>query len=157
MQIVPSQDVIGAEIRGVDLAAPISDEVFQRIETAFNTHSVLCFPQQVLKEVETVGATRTRAGVVSRALNLPLGQPVNLEEWALARKRLFDTNVFRSVDIQAVPLGDPVNGIQPVKARRLLRSLKMINSRRAAISLVCQSRASSAVQEVQPASLSRAV
>ena len=54
MQIVPSQDVIGAEIRGVDLAAPISDEVFRRIETAFNTHAVICFPQQVLKEEQLI-------------------------------------------------------------------------------------------------------
>jgi outer membrane protein assembly factor BamA len=74
-------------------------------------------PQQILQDIETVGATRTRAGVVRRALHLPVGQPVNLEQWALARKRLFDTNVFRSVDIQAVPLGDPVNGVQQVQAR----------------------------------------
>jgi len=73
--------------------------------------------QQVLQSVETVGATRTREGVVRRALRLPIGQPANLEEWALARKRLFDTNVFRSVDIQAIPLGDPVSGIQFVQAR----------------------------------------
>jgi outer membrane protein insertion porin family len=73
--------------------------------------------QQVLQSVETVGATRTREGVVRRALHLPIGQPANLEEWALARKRLFDTNVFRSVDIQAIPLGDPVNGLQYVQAR----------------------------------------
>jgi outer membrane protein assembly factor BamA/autotransporter translocation and assembly factor TamB len=73
-------------------------------------------PQQVLQEVETVGATRTREGIVSRALRLPVGRPVNLEEWALARKRLFDTNVFRSVDIQAVPIGDAVDGVQQVRA-----------------------------------------
>jgi len=74
-------------------------------------------PQQVLRDVVTVGATRTREGVVRGALRLPVGQPVNLEEWALARKRLFDTNVFRSVDIQAVPLADAVEGVQPVQAR----------------------------------------
>jgi outer membrane protein assembly factor BamA len=73
-------------------------------------------PEQVLQNVETVGATRTREGIVSRALRLPVGRPVDLEEWALARKRLFDTNVFRSVDIQAVPLGEPVNGVQQVQA-----------------------------------------
>ena len=42
---------------------------------------------------------------------------MNLEEWALARKRLFDTNVFRSVDIQAVPIGDAGDGVQQVRAR----------------------------------------
>lgn len=74
-------------------------------------------PQQLLQEVETVGTTRTREGVVARALRLTPGQPVNLAEWSLARKRLYDTNVFRAVDIQAVPLGDPVDGVQQVKAR----------------------------------------
>ena len=32
MQIVPSQDVIGAVIEGVDLAQPLSDAEFSRIE-----------------------------------------------------------------------------------------------------------------------------
>ena len=73
-------------------------------------------PQQVLREVETSGATRTREGIVNRALRLHVGQPVNLEEWSLARKRLFDTNVFRAVDIQAAPMGDPVDGQQDVRA-----------------------------------------
>ena len=72
---------------------------------------------QILQDVVTTGTSRTREGVVTRALRLPLGEPVNLEQWSLARKRLFDTNVFRSVDIQAVPIGDPVDGDQPVRAR----------------------------------------
>jgi outer membrane protein insertion porin family len=74
-------------------------------------------PQQVLREVVTSGATRTREGVVSRALNLPVDAPVNLEEWARARKRLYDTNVFRQVDVTAEPMGEAAGGIQPVRAR----------------------------------------
>ncbi|MDH4067223.1 MAG: BamA/TamA family outer membrane protein, partial [Acidobacteriota bacterium] len=73
-------------------------------------------PQQVLKDVYTTGATRTRAGVVDRALRLRVGEPVNLDDWAEARRRLYDTNVFRTVDVQAVPLGDVVDGVQPVRA-----------------------------------------
>jgi outer membrane protein insertion porin family len=73
-------------------------------------------PRQVLREVVTSGATRTREGIVDRALRLRVGQPVNLEEWSMARKRLFDTNVFRAVDIQAVPMGEPVGGEQDVRA-----------------------------------------
>jgi len=34
----------------------------------------------------------------------------------VARKRLYDTNVFRLVDLQPVPTGEPVNGVQQVKA-----------------------------------------
>ena len=73
--------------------------------------------QEILKEVVTSGTTRTREGVLTRALRLRVGQPANAEEWALARKRVFDTNVFRTVDIQSVPIGDPVDGVQPVQAR----------------------------------------
>jgi len=73
--------------------------------------------QQVLQEVETSGRDVTRGDVLTEALRFELGKPVNLDEWALARKRLYDTNVFRLVEIQPVPVGEAVNGVQPVKAR----------------------------------------
>ena len=94
------------------IATPVSDN--QQVDMNL---TVVEGPQQVLQDVQTTGATRTRDGVVRRALRLPVGRPVNLQEWALARKRLFDTNVFRSVDIELVPLGDPVEGVQQVRAR----------------------------------------
>jgi outer membrane protein assembly factor BamA/autotransporter translocation and assembly factor TamB len=72
--------------------------------------------QQVLREVEMSGLEVTRGKVLAEALRFELGAPVNLDEWALARKRLYDTNVFRLVDIQPQPLGDTVNGVQPIKA-----------------------------------------
>jgi outer membrane protein assembly complex protein YaeT len=76
--------------------------------------------QQVLREVTTVGATQTREGVIRRALRLRPGQPVNLADWSQARKRLYDTNVFRQVDIEAVPMPptteESAAGIQPVRA-----------------------------------------
>jgi outer membrane protein insertion porin family len=73
-------------------------------------------PQQVLQDVELTGLEVTSGQVLTEALNFELGAPVNLDAWALARKRLYDTNVFRTVDLQPVPLGDPVDGVQPVKA-----------------------------------------
>jgi outer membrane protein assembly factor BamA len=54
--------------------------------------------------------------VLTQALRFELGQPVDLDEWALARKRLYDTNVFRVVDIQPVPVDAAANGVQQVKA-----------------------------------------
>ena len=45
----------------------------------------------------------TRGKVITQALRFELGKPANLDEMALARKRLYDTNVFRQVDIQTVP------------------------------------------------------
>lgn len=73
-------------------------------------------PQQVLQDVEITGNEVTNGKVLTQALRFELGKPVDLDELTLARKRLYDTNVFRLVDIQPVPLGDPVNGVQPVKA-----------------------------------------
>ena len=76
--------------------------------------------QQVLREVSTSGATRTREGVLHRTLRLRIGAPVNLADWAQARKRLYDTNVFQQVDIEPVPLTptteESAAGIQPVRA-----------------------------------------
>ena len=82
--------------------------------------AVLEGPQQVLKEVSTQGATRTDDDVIRRALRLRIGAPVDLASWSLARKRLYDTNVFRQVDIEPVPITptaeESAAGLQPVRA-----------------------------------------
>jgi outer membrane protein insertion porin family len=76
--------------------------------------------QQVLREVTIQGSARTDEDVVRRALRLRIGQPVNLGAWAQARKRLYDTNVFRQVDIEPIPLDvtadDVAGGVQRVRA-----------------------------------------
>jgi taurine dioxygenase len=65
MRIVPSGDVIGAEIGDVDLAQPLADADFAEIEAAFNRHAVLCFPGQHLDEAQLVAFAR-RFGEVER-------------------------------------------------------------------------------------------
>ena len=65
MQITPSQNVIGAEITGVDLARNLSAAEFSHIEDAFNRHSVVCFPQQQLDEPQLVAFAR-RFGEVEK-------------------------------------------------------------------------------------------
>jgi taurine dioxygenase len=65
MQIVPSGDVIGAEIRGIDLAERLSQADFAQIEAAFNEHAVLSFPQQRLDEPQLIAFAR-RFGEVER-------------------------------------------------------------------------------------------
>jgi outer membrane protein assembly factor BamA/autotransporter translocation and assembly factor TamB len=85
-------------------------------DTVVLTFTIVEGPQQVLQSVELAGNEITHNKVLTQALRFKLGQPVDLDEWALARKRLYDTNVFRLVDIQPVASGDPVNGVQPVKA-----------------------------------------
>lgn len=95
----------------VEAQPAISDD-----DTVVLTFSVTEGPQQVLQEVQLAGLDVTSDKVVTQALRFELGKPVDLDAWALARKRLYDTNVFRLVDLQPVPLGDQVNGVQPVKA-----------------------------------------
>lgn len=65
MEIVPSPDVIGAEIQDVDLAKPLPDAEFSRIEAAFNKHAVLCFRNQQLSEPQLIAFAR-RFGEVER-------------------------------------------------------------------------------------------
>ncbi|MDE3154330.1 MAG: translocation/assembly module TamB domain-containing protein [Acidobacteriota bacterium] len=85
-------------------------------------------PQQVLTGIETSGVAHTNPALVSHALRFKTGEPVNLADWAQARKRLYDTGVFKSVDIQPVPteMGPPApnaQGIptQPVRAKVTLQ------------------------------------
>lgn len=65
MEIVRSSDVIGAEVRGVDLAQTLSDAAFSRIEAAFNEHAVLCFREQRLDEPQLIAFAR-RFGEVEK-------------------------------------------------------------------------------------------
>ena len=58
-------------------------------------------PRQVVSDITVEGTRRTSPALVSRSLRPQAGQPVDLIAWAQSRKRLFDTSVFRQVDIQA--------------------------------------------------------
>ena len=85
-------------------------------------------PRQVLRDIAIEGTRRTSPTLVSRELKLEVGQPVDLSAWAQARKRLFDTGVFRQVDIQAVPIESPAGspppepGVQPVQTEQPIRA-----------------------------------
>jgi outer membrane protein assembly factor BamA len=72
-------------------------------------------PRQILRAISTEGVRRTSPDLVSRELKLEIGQPVDRLAWAQARKRLYDTSVFRQVDIQAVPIDTaaPAEKTQP--------------------------------------------
>jgi outer membrane protein assembly complex protein YaeT len=77
-------------------------------------------PQQVLGDIQIAGAETTRPGVVTSNLDLQIGAPVDLVEWSRARRRLYDTNVFRSVELTPEPLETPPasgGGTQTVRAR----------------------------------------
>jgi outer membrane protein assembly factor BamA/autotransporter translocation and assembly factor TamB len=76
-------------------------------------------PQQVLADVVVTGAGMTRPGVVSGNLALEPGEPVDLAALYQARRRLYDTNVFRSVELDVETLDGATGsgGEQPVRAR----------------------------------------
>ena len=76
-------------------------------------------PQQVLQEIDVSGIGVTSSDTISRALRLEAGAPVDLSDIYAAQKRLYDTGVFRSVDISIEPidLGPAATpGIEPVEA-----------------------------------------
>ena len=58
MQITLSENALGAEIVDIDLAQRLSDDDFGRVETAFNAHGVVSFPQQQLDEPQLIAFAR---------------------------------------------------------------------------------------------------
>ncbi len=75
-------------------------------------------PQQVLERVTVAGAGGIEPGVVTGALHLEAGTPVNLEQWYGARRRVFDLGLFRSVDVEPKPIegGAAEPGVEHVEA-----------------------------------------
>jgi taurine dioxygenase len=58
IEIVPTGAALGAEIRGVDLAAPLDEARFAEIERAFDEHGVIFFRNQNLSPAQQVAFTR---------------------------------------------------------------------------------------------------
>ena len=58
IEIIPTGAALGAEIRGVDLARPIDDEMFAAIERAYNDHGVIFFRDQHITPPQQVAFTR---------------------------------------------------------------------------------------------------
>ncbi|MGE3468863.1 MAG: translocation/assembly module TamB domain-containing protein [Vicinamibacterales bacterium] len=74
--------------------------------------------EQRLADVVVTGTTRTRPQAVINALRLEPGEPIDLSRWAEARRRVFDTNVFRQVDVRPEVLPEPnPDGTEAVRAR----------------------------------------
>src|SRR5580704_2027701 len=58
IEIIPTGAVLGAEIRGVDLAEPLGDNAFAVIERAYDEHGVIFFRGQRLTPQQQVAFTR---------------------------------------------------------------------------------------------------
>lgn len=51
MNIVPTGEILGATVEGLDLSQPMADADFDRVLRALGAHGVLCFPGQSLDPV----------------------------------------------------------------------------------------------------------
>lgn len=58
IEIIPTGAALGAEIRGVDVAAPLNDETFAAIECAYNDYGVIFFRNQRISPPQQVAFTR---------------------------------------------------------------------------------------------------
>ena len=81
-------------------------------------------PRQVLEEMVVEGANQTRPGLINRRLGFTIGEPIDLQAWYRARKRLYDTGAFRRVDLEFEPLAPEASvdaaTTEPIRARVLV-------------------------------------
>jgi outer membrane protein assembly factor BamA/autotransporter translocation and assembly factor TamB len=118
-----AQQVLDAQYRARGYNRVRIDTEAQTLQNAA-THEVAVVirvdegPQQRLREIVTDGVTRTRPSLVSRALKLEVGEPVDLAAWNAARRRIYETGAFRNVDIQRTVIETPAAGQaeEPVRA-----------------------------------------
>ncbi len=73
--------------------------------------------QQRLAEVVVEGERITRESAVRTALGLKEDTPVDFAAWGQARKRVYDTNVFRQVELRPEVIGPGADGTEQVRAR----------------------------------------
>jgi outer membrane protein assembly factor BamA len=66
--------------------------------------------RQTLGEVVVSGNRAIDSDVIVRALELPLNEPLRAEPLLQARRRVFDTGLFRRVDLESEPIGPPAQG-----------------------------------------------
>ncbi|MEQ8282866.1 MAG: TauD/TfdA family dioxygenase [Parvibaculum sp.] len=58
IEIIPSRSALGAEVRGVDLAKPLTDDAFMAIQQAWYDHIVLLFRGQNLSDDDLIRFSR---------------------------------------------------------------------------------------------------
>lgn len=68
LDLRPLNAQFGAEVVGIDLSTPLDDETFDRIEKAFDQHSVLLFRGQTLREDDHVALSRRFGSLQSHVL-----------------------------------------------------------------------------------------
>ena len=74
-------------------------------------------PRQVLSEIAVTGNRAIDSDVILRALNLPLDAPLRAEEMLQARTRVFETGLFRRIDVAAEPRESTGGEVVPMRVR----------------------------------------
>jgi outer membrane protein assembly factor BamA len=76
-------------------------------------------PRQVVAEIDVQGSRGVDTDVVTRALHLEMHQPLAADAWLQARRRVFETGLFRRVDVAAEQIGTaaPDADVQPMRIR----------------------------------------
>ncbi len=69
------------------------------------TFSVDEGPRQIIAAIDVQGSRAVDADVVTRALQMKVDEPLASDAWLQARRRVFDTGLFRRVDVAADALG----------------------------------------------------
>lgn len=113
----PLCGALGAEIAGIDLSQPLSDEIFAEIEAAFHEHIVLVFPEQDWTPAQQVAFTARFGPVEEHPLRSRPGLPEQPEVLVLVNKPgdRGPRNDFWHSDISfdaTPPLGSVLYGLQ---------------------------------------------
>jgi alpha-ketoglutarate-dependent 2,4-dichlorophenoxyacetate dioxygenase len=58
IELIPLHPTLGAEVRGVDLTRRVMPDVFAEIDTAFNRHGILVFPDQPVTDEQQLAFSR---------------------------------------------------------------------------------------------------
>ena len=82
----------------------VRQEVHSDSGTSDVTFDILEGPRQVVGEVVIEGNRGIDTDVVARAVRLDVGQPLRAQDWLDARRRVFDTALFRRVDVRSEPM-----------------------------------------------------
>jgi taurine dioxygenase len=95
IQVKPTGQACGAEIRGVDLTAPLDAATIKEIKTAWHEHHVLIFPEQKMSDDDLERFTYSFGAVAED----PFIQPIAGREHIIAVQRRADetTSIFADV------------------------------------------------------------
>ncbi len=109
-----------------EVTVKISSELDRQAATISLALTVVEGPRRVLESVSFEGATGTSRGLLNEVIDTDPGDPGGASTIERARQRLYQTGIFRSVDLDVPtiePSVPPATGDQPVRATFKLEEL----------------------------------